>query len=519
MTPGERSYVAGILETIHPSLLAVDNPSIIVDVIKKLYLGCTALAIHADRHNELNVQDMRIIQEKDAEIANLKLKLQKCTSAMKSAGVAVPVDTKENTEYAVLTQEQAFQLRNQKAEYEAQKVQLQNITSAMSELREHLVCPICREVAVLPMVLGACGHIACEPCLRQLDDVAFTSLASNTAGASGRQHLMARRCPECRAEIIGAGFPVIPLKNINSSLIKHKLLLLEESSQYNNLANVQYPKVTVEQRHIAALQLACYAQSQLAQHSVTGVLAFVDRPQWVVGVYILFDSVVSRVFFETFAITLHGKAGGITVLVNTSQRMLAVQLIEKKGEPKTKIPNGCADSHLLIKVATDGRFTFQLTPTVSAAAPKAAGALTEEDAARIAIASTNLRPLPLPTVTNQSANPAVLTALVGPLASNPATASASSSASAASAAATAASASSSTATASAAAPAASASSSAATASAAANAASTRSPTAAVNIAAFPAVIRARMTPPGAAAAAAGSNTGPQTAVLSPKKKY
>src|SRR5205085_1827032 len=88
---------------------------------------------------------------------------------------------------------------------------------------------------------------------------------------------------------------------------------------------IMYEKESAESKHIAALQLGCYAQSQLAQHSVNGVLSKIITEQWLSGVYILFEAAVSRVFFETFATTLHGKAGGLNVLVNASQRMLAVQ--------------------------------------------------------------------------------------------------------------------------------------------------------------------------------------------------
>lgn len=87
------------------------------------------------------------------------------------------------------------------------------------QLKEALQCPICTEVAILPKVLGTCGHIACQNCLKQLDDVAFATLTQSGAGASARQHLLARRCPLCRVEIIGAAFPVLPMKDVASILI------------------------------------------------------------------------------------------------------------------------------------------------------------------------------------------------------------------------------------------------------------------------------------------------------------
>lgn len=116
----------------------------------------------------------------------------------------------------------------------------------------------------------------------------------------------------------------------------------------------------------AALQIGCYAQSQLAQHSVSEVVCKITPEQWKVGVYVMFESAVSRVFLETFATTLHGKAGGVNVLVNAAQRMLAVQLVEKKKDPKSEPkPNA---PHLLVKVATDGRFTITTATATNAVA-------------------------------------------------------------------------------------------------------------------------------------------------------
>jgi hypothetical protein len=157
-----------------------------------------------------------------------------------------------------------------------------------------------------------------------------------------------------------------------------------------------FEKETLQINHMTALQIGCWAQSQMAQHGVAGVVTRVTRDQWLNGVYILFEAAVSRVFFETFATTLHGKAGGVNVMVNTSQRMLAVQLIERRFDraldaktvdslfvgaaAETLNPDGTASGvevaagglgganspgpkqHVLIKVSTDGRFVVTLTP-------------------------------------------------------------------------------------------------------------------------------------------------------------
>lgn len=242
------------------------------------------------------------------------------------------------------------------------------------QLKDAIRCPICTEVAVLPKVLGTCGHIACQNCLKQLDDVAFATLSASGAGASARQHLLARRCPLCRAEIIGAAFPVHPQKEVASILIAAGYIDVADQismQRHIEFKAISFEKETPEQKHIAALQIGCYAQSQLAQHSVAEVITKINTEQWRNGVYIMFESAVSRVFFETFATTLHGKAGGVNVLVNAAQRMLAVKLVDrKKDQADTKASNV---PHLLVKVATDGRFTITTATAANAVASAATG--------------------------------------------------------------------------------------------------------------------------------------------------
>lgn len=242
------------------------------------------------------------------------------------------------------------------------------------QLKDALQCPICTEMAVLPKVLGTCGHIACQNCLKQLDDAAFATLTQSGAGASARQHLLARRCPLCRVEIIGAAFPVHPLKELASVLIAAGYIEVADQismQKHIEFKAISFEKETPEQKHIAALQIGCYAQSQLAQHSVAEVITKINAAQWRTGVYIMFESAVSRVFFETFATTLHGQAGGVNVLVNASQRMLAVQLVERKKDNVEATAKNAP--HLLVKIATDGRFIITTATPANAVASAATG--------------------------------------------------------------------------------------------------------------------------------------------------
>jgi hypothetical protein len=113
---------------------------------------------------------------------------------------------------------------------------------------------------------------------------------------------------------------------------------------------------------------------------VSQVITKITADQWLTGVYIMFESNISRVFFETFAVTLHGRAGGVNVLVNAAQRMLAVQLIEKKKEKADA--KAKTASHMLVKVATDGRFTVTTaTPTKAVANPAESAVVTASEPA------------------------------------------------------------------------------------------------------------------------------------------
>lgn len=129
------------------------------------------------------------------------------------------------------------------------------------------------------------------------------------------------------AAIIPNNNQIAVAKNINTAIEN----VLDQNA-FN--AFVDQTKESAESKHIAVLQLDCYSQSQLAQDSVNGVLTKITHKDWFQGVYILFETAVSRMFFETFATTLHGKGAvkdtslpGVNVMVNASQRMLAVQTI------------------------------------------------------------------------------------------------------------------------------------------------------------------------------------------------
>lgn len=116
--------------------------------------------------------------------------------------------------------------------------------------------------------------------------MAFSTLtqAAAAGGASARQHLLARRCPLCRVEIVGQAFPVLPLKGVASLLVyvalshfllqtylmndllmmvrENELIEVSEGTIQKSLVGKQlaFEKETPEAKHMAALQMGCWAQ-------------------------------------------------------------------------------------------------------------------------------------------------------------------------------------------------------------------------------------------------------------------
>jgi hypothetical protein len=101
--------------------------------------------------------------------------------------------TRVNAAEALSTQSQSQVVAELNKELLMLRKHKDQMTMVFKQLKEALQCPICTEVAILPKVLGTCGHIACQNCLKQLDDVAFATLISSGAQASARQHILARR--------------------------------------------------------------------------------------------------------------------------------------------------------------------------------------------------------------------------------------------------------------------------------------------------------------------------------------
>lgn len=134
--------------------------------------------------------------------------------------------------------------------------------------------------------------------------------------------------------VLGNQQPLQPVNNPNNQLISG---VASTNAVAGAVVNNQVQQSSYTASNIAFLQMSCFTKSQLAKHSVNGVLAKAEPASWFKGVYIFFEAAVSRVFFETFATTLHGKNSlrdtyaPINVLVNASARCLGVQSdIDKK---------------------------------------------------------------------------------------------------------------------------------------------------------------------------------------------
>jgi RING-type zinc-finger len=359
---------AAKIEVLRSHVLA--SILVLVELVQRVYAFAVFAAAHAD-HAYKELEHAR------EEMAGLRRRIaaleQRLYDSDRRAAAARPLPIGAAGGDAMLVEPSAplpaLERRIERTEAEATLQRLNQCLTVIKLIKQSLLCPICGDVAVLPKVLGACGHVACHACLKSLDENAFAQLTSHVGGASARQHLLARRCPLCRTEIIGSGFPSHPHKEVARVLILNGFVDAAELSNWprgTDFKVVKYEVETTEARHIAALQLGCYAQSQLAEHSVLTLEQVINGEQWRRGVYVVFENSVARVFFETFAMTLQGKAGGVQVSVNASQRMLAVQLVDRT---KDKSDHKAGGQHLLVRVGTDGRYTITAAPDPAANRP------------------------------------------------------------------------------------------------------------------------------------------------------
>jgi DNA-directed RNA polymerase subunit L len=304
---------------------------------------------------------------------------------------------KEATNAAITADKNSDTLNTQSQVYKNNLTLCEDIQTkdenTSKKIKQALTCPICSEVATLPKVLGSCGHTACQACLKKLDEVAFFTLTATNKNVSARQHLLARRCPSCRHEMIGMGFPVLKLKDTAIALIEEDYTSIKGMSSIpknvEELRTISYEIPHPMGNRITTLQTACYAQSKLAEDSVGQVIPEITKEQWETGVSIMVESAVSQVFFETFATTLQGKAGGVNVFANAKEGMLTAQLVKPKPEPKDPTPQIKPEPkdptpHLLIKIIPDGRFTITLAvPTTAATTTPASGSAATSVAASV----------------------------------------------------------------------------------------------------------------------------------------
>jgi RING-type zinc-finger len=386
--PTERDVLQRMLASSDGGLPHGLDIPVMVALFKKMYAATNAVSAYADQFAREAQGDMPQLRRRNEQLEHMLFETNVHTSSLVDAGAMQATAAADRLVEADRSRRVDDALRRDKDAFELVRLRKYHLTTqgVFRFLKEALQCPICGDVAMLPKVLGACGHIACQSCLQQLDDMAFAQLTSSIGGASARQHLLARRCPLCRSEIIGSAFPCHPLREVAALLVGSDCVEVENHAAIREQVEkklVKYEPETGEQQHIAALQLGCYAQSQLAIHSVNTLEVTINAEQWKRGVYIVFEHSVSRVFFETFATTLQGRAGGVKVFVNASRRMLAVHLIDPTKDKSDK----SVGPHLLIRVGTDGRYTVTAAPdprtTPTVMAPPALAPLTATTAAAI----------------------------------------------------------------------------------------------------------------------------------------
>lgn len=146
----------------------------IAALLRKLYAGCSGVAAHADRfYNEIPKLQQRAAYAEAAQAA-----MSFTTTTTTTAAATSPVSARASlvigdggTGTTLLVMPKSApggvtavdDLTRARHELVALQTKFQTV---LQQIKEQLICPICTEVAVVPKVLGVCGHIACQNCLK-----------------------------------------------------------------------------------------------------------------------------------------------------------------------------------------------------------------------------------------------------------------------------------------------------------------------------------------------------------------
>ena len=142
-------------------------------LIKKLHAASTSVCAHADRfHAQTQESYGHDIPQLRARIVALEQALHDSNMKHKKSIEVVNAQATQARDRLYLADRHRKEddaLREaQTRELEVVRKQREQLAHVFKQIREVLICPICTEVALLPKVIGACGHIACENCLRQV---------------------------------------------------------------------------------------------------------------------------------------------------------------------------------------------------------------------------------------------------------------------------------------------------------------------------------------------------------------
>lgn len=160
-------------------------------------------------------------------------------------------------------------------------------SSILQKLTDTVTCPVCRDITVVPRILE-CGHMVCEPCLGSWDAAQNPLPLGVVVTAATPQHHTNRKCPLCRALLVGPGYKCFSLR----ILVKELLCKKDDKEEYDSDSN--------ERRGLIDLRLKYLKQVQMGNFGAQQFALLLTQEQQIQGVLVFFHPTCTHAFLQTF---------------------------------------------------------------------------------------------------------------------------------------------------------------------------------------------------------------------------
>ena len=249
------------------------------------------------------------------------------------------------------------------------EAKVQSFHDRIGDLVHAFLCPVCHEHSKIPKILE-CGHGICESCCERMDSIvsegaavvaaaeaaqaaadqappgasqAAARAARAAAQAMAQGHSVQRKCPMCRANLLGPPYPCLQGKSLASAIASlqeyHEALLLPvgeskvapsvrlsvalgqsiaastavaaggaagESGLMEEAGETQlYLEETTSSRELFILQAMCLQQVKLAETAARMLLLRLSPQNLTDGIYVQFGPETTHRFVYAFGVEMH----------------------------------------------------------------------------------------------------------------------------------------------------------------------------------------------------------------------